>query len=54
MSLSEEQKTEIEAVLQKILDMTVPVHKKRPRRLAEMFLILVDKKDWAEYYEVLV
>ena len=52
MTLSNEQKIEIDAVVQKMLDTTVPVYKKRPRRLADMFLNLVDKTDWAEYYEV--
>lgn len=54
MTLSSEQKAEINAILQNILDTTVPVHKKRPRRLADMFLDLVNRTDWAEYYEVSV
>ena len=54
MALSNEQKSEIQAILQIILDATAPGPRNRRRRLADMFLDLVDREAWAEYYEVSV
>ena len=52
MPISPEQKAEIEATLQTLLDATASAPRGRRRRIADMFLDLVDKNDWAEYYEV--
>lgn len=49
MTISSAQKTEIEAVIKAICDATVP---RRKRQLAQVFLDLVDRDSWPEYYEV--
>ena len=43
------QKVGIQEVIKLLLDAPAPRGK---RRLADMFLELVDKDDWPEYYEV--
>lgn len=53
MALPEEQKNEIEAILKTLLDASAGP-RGRKRLLANMFLDLVDKEAWAEYYEVFV
>lgn len=52
MAIQPEQKAEIESILQILLDATASAPRGRRRRIADMFLNLVDKNDWAEYYEV--
>lgn len=52
MAMTPEQKAEIEGILQLLLDSTASAPRGRRRRLADMFLNLVNKNDWAEYYEV--
>ena len=49
MTISLPQKSEIEAIIEAILDMTTS---RRRRQLAEMFLDLVDRESWPEYYQV--
>ena len=49
MAITQAQKIGIQEVIKLLLDATVPRGK---RRLADMFLELVDKDDWPEYYEV--
>ena len=49
MAITAAQKATIEDVL-KAITSTVSPRKKRP--LADMFLELVDREDWAGYYEV--
>lgn len=49
MPLSSAQKTEISAVISALLDATAS---KTKRQLASMFLELVDRESWPEYYEV--
>lgn len=49
MAISAAQKAEIEAIIKAILDVTTS---RRRRQLAEMFLDLVDRESWPEYYQV--
>lgn len=49
MAITQAQKIGIQEVIKSLLDATVSRGK---RRLADMFLDLVDKDDWPEYYEV--
>ncbi len=49
MAITQAQKIGIQEVIKLLLDAAVPRGK---RRLADMFLDLVDKDDWPEYYEV--
>lgn len=51
MPLSSIQKHDIEDVIQTLLSVTSSRGK---RRLSDMFLELVDKEFWPEYYEVIV
>ncbi len=51
MAITNTQKTEIEAIIQILLETSTT---RRKRRLADMFLDLVDRDSWPEYYEVLV
>lgn len=50
MPLSATQKHDIEDVIKALLNLTAPRGK---RRLADMFLDLVDRESWPEYYEVI-
>lgn len=50
MPISSAQRTEIDAVIKALLDLTTT---RRKRQLAEMFLDLVDPESWPEYYEVI-
>jgi hypothetical protein len=52
MAISSNEKSEVQAILQLLLDATAPAPRNRKRRLADMFLELVDREAWAEYYEV--
>ena len=49
MPVTAAQKTAIEGVLKVIIGLT---SSKKKRQLAEMFLELVDRESWADYYEV--
>ena len=52
MALSAAQRTEIEGVIKALVDATAAGGARRRRQLAEMFLDLVDRESWPEYYEV--
>jgi chromatin structure-remodeling complex subunit RSC1/2 len=49
MAITSQQKAALEEIIQAVLTATPP---KRSRHLADMFLELVDRTDWAHYYEV--
>ena len=51
MTITSQQKQALEEIIQTILDAKSSRGK---RQLAEMFLELVDKTDWPEYYEVIL
>ena len=51
MPLSSAQKTEVDAVIAALLDASA---NKKKRQLASMFLDLVDRESWPEYYEVIL
>ncbi|THG96542.1 hypothetical protein EW026_g5306 [Hermanssonia centrifuga] len=50
MAITNTQKTEIEAIIQILLETSTT---RRKRRLADMFLDLVDRDSWPEYYEII-
>ena len=49
MAITAAQKTEIEAVVQAILDAST---QRRKRHFSDVFLDLVDRESWPEYYDV--
>ena len=49
MAISAAQKTEIEAIIAAILNASTS---RRRRHFADMFLELVDRESWPEYYDV--
>ncbi|KAI0697178.1 hypothetical protein BC835DRAFT_1270780 [Cytidiella melzeri] len=51
MAITSLQRTEIEAIIQTIIDASIP--RRKNRKLADMFLSLPDADAWPEYYEVI-